>query len=393
MTFEELNDTLTITLDNHVDSDNAHGVEEEIFAKLTDAAKIVRIDASGLEYISSAGLRVLLKLEKRQSCQVEIFNVSRDVYDILEMTGFTDLLKVKRAHREVSVEGCEVIGAGGYGTVYRLDEETIVKVYRSFVSEAFIDGEREASKTAFVLGIPTAIPYDIVKVGDQYGVVYEMVDAKTVAQLIDRDHSRLPELGALSARALRDFHQITPSAGDFPRHKDKYEDVIEQISGYLTPDEKKRMTDFLDSIPERNTFLHGDYNPKNVMLRDGEVILIDIGAGSVGHPVFDLAGLMLAYLHLPKSISGPKVARQLLGFDLELAADMWKIMISTYFETEDPAELEKINAMVLPVMALNIVFQSFTREPLTEEETIRKVNTHVRHGFFGALDKAQPIDF
>lgn len=393
MTFKELNNTLTITLDNHIDSANAHLVEEEIFAVLTDAAERVRIDASDLEYISSAGLRVLLKIGKHQNCQVEMFNVSRDVYEILEMTGFTDLLNVKKAHREMSVEGCEVIGAGGYGTVYRLDEETIVKVYRSGVGEDFIDGERAASKTAFVLGIPTAIPYDTVKVGDQFGVVFEMVDAKTVAQLIDRDPGRLPELAALSAKALKDFHQLTPASGDFPRHKDKYEALIEKISCYLTPEEKKRISDFLDSIPERNTFLHGDYNPKNVMLRDGEVILIDIGSGSVGHPVFELAGLMMAYVQLPKSISGPKVARQLLGFDLELAPQMWRIMLSTYFETEDSAELERISSMLLPVMQLNILYQGFTRNQLTEEEAIQKVNALVRGSLLRTLDKAAPIDF
>jgi len=33
--------------------------------------------------------------------------------------------------KEISVEGCEVIGKGGQGTIYRLDEETIVKLYSS----------------------------------------------------------------------------------------------------------------------------------------------------------------------------------------------------------------------------------------------------------------------
>ena len=53
------------------------------------------IDAGELCYISSAGLRVLLKLCQKQK-HVEVMNVSPEVYDILEVTGFTDLLDVYR---------------------------------------------------------------------------------------------------------------------------------------------------------------------------------------------------------------------------------------------------------------------------------------------------------
>lgn len=76
----------------------------------TDAAEI----AKKLEYISSAGLRVLLKLTKSVG-EVSIVNVSPEVYEIFDVTGFTSILNVKKALREISVDGCEVIGAGGAG--------------------------------------------------------------------------------------------------------------------------------------------------------------------------------------------------------------------------------------------------------------------------------------
>ena len=88
------------------------------------------LDASQLEYISSAGLRVLLKLAKAVG-DVTVNNVSSDVYEIFSVTGFTEILNVKKALREVSIEGCEMIGAGGYGSVYRIDAETIVRVYHN----------------------------------------------------------------------------------------------------------------------------------------------------------------------------------------------------------------------------------------------------------------------
>ena len=92
-------------------------------------AESITIDAEELEYISSAGLRVIMKLAKIDR-DIKIVNVTRDVYDILEMTGFTGIVSVERGLRRFSVEGCPVIGQGAVGTLYQYDPDTIVKVYR-----------------------------------------------------------------------------------------------------------------------------------------------------------------------------------------------------------------------------------------------------------------------
>jgi anti-anti-sigma factor len=98
-------------LSGRVDSSNAGNVEKDIFAEYEKEGEL-SIDAGELCYISSAGLRVLLKLCQKQK-HVEVMNVSPEVYDILEVTGFTDLLDVKKKLREVSVENCALIGKGG----------------------------------------------------------------------------------------------------------------------------------------------------------------------------------------------------------------------------------------------------------------------------------------
>ena len=61
--------------------------------------------------------------------------------------------------------------------LYRYDDETIVKTY--FAKDALpeIKQERENARRAFVLGINTAIPYGIVRVGDGYGTVTELLNA------------------------------------------------------------------------------------------------------------------------------------------------------------------------------------------------------------------------
>ena len=56
------------------------------------------LDAEKLEYISSAGLRVILRLRKQEP-ELAIVNASPEVYEIFEMTGFTEMMPVSRAYR------------------------------------------------------------------------------------------------------------------------------------------------------------------------------------------------------------------------------------------------------------------------------------------------------
>ena len=170
---------MTLELKGRIDSNNAAQVEKDLLAELErgEDASVV-LDCSNLEYISSAGLRLILRLKKVYQ-ELSIVNVSSDVYEILEMTGFTEMMPVDKAYRVVSVEGCEEIGRGANGTIYRIDRDNVVKVYNNADALEDIRHEREVAKLALILGIPTAISYDVVKVGESYGSVFELLNASS----------------------------------------------------------------------------------------------------------------------------------------------------------------------------------------------------------------------
>ena len=129
------NNRLVLCPEGRIDSTNAPTMEAEMLAALkANPGAEVSIDAGELTYISSAGLRVFMKLLKQREGRLPVVNVSPEVYDILEVTGFTELFDVKKRRREISVEGCELIGSGAYGKVYRLDRETIAKIYAPTIS-------------------------------------------------------------------------------------------------------------------------------------------------------------------------------------------------------------------------------------------------------------------
>ena len=119
-------DIIYINVDGKIDATNAPEFEEKI-NQVLEANKGMHtvLDADNLEYISSAGLRVILRLRKADP-GLAIINVSPDVYNVFEMTGFTEMIKVEKTYPRISLEGCEFIAKGANGAVYRYDNETIV---------------------------------------------------------------------------------------------------------------------------------------------------------------------------------------------------------------------------------------------------------------------------
>lgn len=121
------------------------------------------------------------------------------------------LFDVQKQKRRLSVEGCEIIGKGTFGTVYRLDDDTVVKVFADGeASLPMIEWEKERARAAFLLGIPTAIPFDIVQVGDQYGAVYEMIRARNCIDLVREDPASLDWLIPKFAELIKRFIAWNP---------------------------------------------------------------------------------------------------------------------------------------------------------------------------------------
>ena len=78
------NEKLTIGLEGRIDSGNAAAVENEISEAIKEKSpSVLVLDAEGLDYISSAGLRVILRLRKKHP-DLRIINVKSDVFEILD---------------------------------------------------------------------------------------------------------------------------------------------------------------------------------------------------------------------------------------------------------------------------------------------------------------------
>ena len=90
------NNALTLALEGRLDTVTAPQLESELKASL-EGVKALTMDLSKLEYISSAGLRVLLSAQKQMNKQGEmkVINAGETIMEIFEVTGFSDILTIE----------------------------------------------------------------------------------------------------------------------------------------------------------------------------------------------------------------------------------------------------------------------------------------------------------
>ena len=331
------NNQVTISLSGRLDtatSAETSAIINNALDKLTDISSVT-CDATELEYISSSGLRILLSLAKRFP-GFRVTDVKPKVYGILETTGFTKIMTVERAMRRLSVEGCRLIGVGGVGRVYRLDGDTIIKVFREGTTIEEVRGEITMSKEAFVLGMPTAISFDIVKVepstevaAESYGLVYELLQAQTLSTYARKHPEKLDECAVKYAEVFQQLHQIEVPA-----------------EGNILPQENiDKLLSIVDSIPAGNRLLHLDLQTKNVMIQDEEPMLIDMGEVGYGHPMLDLGH---AYSAMVGFIGEYE---KTLGITREMGREIWDKAMNRYFANV-PADVKAERLKQIEVISL-----------------------------------------
>ncbi len=357
--------TLTLYLEGRIDSANASAVEAEVMeAVATAPGAALVLDAENLQYISSAGLRVLMRLRKQAKKALPVRNVSPEVYDILEVTGFTELLDVHKRLREVSVEGCELIGQGGNGSVYRLDEDTIVKVYKPWMAMEDIRRERDFARTAFINGVPSVIAYDVVKVGDCLGVVFEMLKSDTLGHAMRDDPEHLEEYVDKYVALAKTLHATHVPAGSFERIQDVFHRRADNLTEWCSPEEIALLHSITDDIPEADTVTHNDLHPGNIMLLDGELVLIDMPEVTMGPPVCDLVSIYRDMISAPKSASSNTIESS-VGMPAGLIEETGMMFFRKYTGLGNEAELEAYFQKIGLLYAFNVVMICGSRSEKT----------------------------
>ena len=257
--------------------------------------------------------------------------------------------------RRISVEGLEQIGKGTSGVVYRLDAENILKVYNENWTLADVQLERANSQQAFLSGLDTAIAYDVVRVGENFGIVYEMLNAVSLDKIFVENPDKIEPYTKKFAGFVKKQHEIEFDGTSGRKLR------IETCKKITAVDAETReiMTKILESVPERRNFSHGDLNLSNVILQDESFLLIDMGEISCGHPIFDVSWLYFMYevrrrilqRFNKKSELGPAVMPEIF----------WQTFAQEYFNTKDAATLAHFERELFPHALIQVLSSTVKR--------------------------------
>ena len=381
---------VTISLSGRVDSNNAPAVENEIMGLLKgQEGRSVIVDAAALEYISSAGLRVILRVKKNFP-DLCIKNVSTDVYDILEMTGFTEMMTVEKAYRVVSVEGCEEIGRGANGTIYRIDQDNVVKVYNNADALADIQHEREVAKLALILGIPTAISYDVVKVGDSYGSVFELLNARSFSKILSTEPEKFDWCVKEYVSMLKKIHSTVVPAGKLPDMRETALSWVRFMQDYLPPESWEKLRSLVEAVPRDDHMIHGDYHTKNLELQGDEVLLIDMDTLAVGHPIFELASIYNSMRGFAEA--DHSVTQRFQGFDYDTGCAFWRASLGAYLGTTNEEKIREVEDKARIIGYTRMIRRSIRRHGLETEKGRREIELW-KSELLELLDKTDTLLF
>lgn len=293
-------------------------------------------------------------------------------------------------YKEVSIDGCKLIGQGNKGNVYRYDDETVIKVFNSKNTYRDVEQEIALSRKAFILGLPTVISFGIKSVGNQYGAMYELVDAETISRYIATSPGQVEEYAATMADLAHLIHSIEVSADDgFPAVSERLKRYVRTGIGYEDEALAEKCMQLIDALPAVNTLTHGDFHSGNVFLDGGEPLLIDLDRVATGHPIAEISDLYYFYVVLGED--DPSVVEKFMGFSYSTARQFFDAFLKHYLGTEDECKIKAVKEKAAVLCYSRLIHRLYKKAELTEAD--RQVIARCRERIAALIEKVDTLAF
>ena len=378
-------DTLVLNMSGNVTAENVPALDKDFQKEIeNEKPENIVIDMSQLVSISSSGLRLIIKLSE-QFPALSLVNVNDLVYDILETTGFTKMFDVKRAYKEISLKGLPVLGEGATATVYRIDNEKVVKIYKEGISEEELLSEQKETRNAFITGVPTMIAFESVRAGNQLGTVYEAINSEPLISIYSgASPEKRRELIVKYAAAVKKMCRIKVKPEEFPRLRTERLRQFQAVKEKLAPDTRDALEHMLKAIPNDTTFSHGDCHMGNFMIDpEGRFIVIDLGISGCGNPIFSLNAVCLYRMLTELLPEDSYREKTLLSF--REGVELFHQFIAAYFHGADEKDTENIEkAVYLYCCLLSAI--NYVGTPLVSDEMFRVLTDRVKEALDEGFD-------
>lgn len=367
---------MTISLTGHLDTSKVADVKKYIDGKIADldVSEHLVIECNELEYISSSGLRMFLGIMKKHP-NMEVTGVCPEVYNVFEMTGFTRILNVHKALRKIDISGCKLLGEGGNGAVYRINDEEIVKISKHSQGDEALMKESKQVKEAFLMGVPTVISFDTVDSGNGHkGIVMEALDSDSLGTYLTQNPDRMDAVIPKYVELFRQTNAVQTDSSLFRDTKEWLRSLLMLPTRIINDEEAALLSSLLDEVPDSNHFVHFDGHVGNVLMYgpqdDRNLMLIDLGDAGTGHPVLEIAGWAFMMLE-PEYAEGASTSERITCMSRSMSRDFCRRMLAEMFHVTDAAELDDLVRKAALVGRLKSAFIAQRWANVVDDENFR----------------------
>lgn len=273
---------------------------------------------------------------------------------------------------QIDLSQWKKVGEGGNGKTYVNPSAPgqILKVNNARLSalEA-VKHEYDVSKAVEGLGISVPQIYHIVRVGDAYATISQLIkDKKSLSRICHDQPERTEEMARLLCRKGKKLFSTPCDTGFFPSRKEQVLWAIDH-AGFVSKKYRRIIRSFAESIPEKTTCVHGDFQTGNIIQSGDSFYWIDLDRFAYGDPMFDIGHLF----QICKVYAPMKQVQDIFHMTQEQFGRFWDAFAKEYTGEEDHSAFD---ALAGKFACLDVIVRTYFVKPTFMEKLF--FGKHVR---------------
>ena len=260
---------------------------------------------------------------------------------------------------QINLADWQQVGEGGNGKTYvnPAAPDLILKVNNERLStfEA-VKHEYDVSKAVESLGLSTPKMYDMVRVGDAYGTISQLIkDKKSLSRICHDEPERTEEMARLLAQKGKELFATPCKTDFFPSRKEQVLWAIDHAT-FVSRKNRALIRAFAESIPENGHCIHGDFQTGNIIQAGDKYYWIDLDRFAHGDPMFDIGHLF----QICKIYAPMKRVQDLFHMTLEQFHRFWNAFAEAYTGKADHADFDALSGKFA---CLDVIVRSYFVKP------------------------------